>query len=464
MTIRSTARLLVIVVAMLVACGTTKGQKAKAKAEKTTALRLRDFADDINKRVQRCAAEVNAITGDPELKRTMIRWQIATLRLTQRSLHHPDPRWTLLELWAGLFRIRAYLERPDSTKDLGSDEHAIVRAAIDAMLLRMERRSATVLNEKQLDTLRDAAGQLAAANPLSDEELRRPATVFKISDNKNALALITNLPADIFSLGGGVKDTAMAVTEVAEVADRGVDGIESMPQMVRWQTQLLLMDLEQNESVKAMVANSTKVSDAVERVSKTVETLPAQLEDVVVRVAERVEKAQPELRETLKEGRGAVVEARGIVQDIGPILEKVEEQGPWLERTTANATEAGKAWEGAFHEIYLLANPPLDPNEPPPESSPPFDMKDYLQTAEWTTKAAVELRATVVEVRGIIDGEGLDRRVEQVDTTTNKVLDAASAQVRALIDTIAWRAGALIVLFFALLAGYRMFATRLARP
>ena len=62
MTIRWNAALLLILVAALAACGTTKTQKSKAKEEKTTSLRLRDFADEINKRVQMCAAEVNAST------------------------------------------------------------------------------------------------------------------------------------------------------------------------------------------------------------------------------------------------------------------------------------------------------------------------------------------------------------------------------------------------------------------
>ena len=90
-------------------------------------------------------------------------------------------------------------------------------------------------------------------------------------------------------------------------------------------------------------------------------------------------------------------------------------------------------------------------------------MKDLAKTAEWTTKAAVELRATVEDVRGIIDGEGLDKRLDQVDSTAQKTLDLTSTHVAALINTITWRAALLILLFFGLLTGYRFFATRVTK-
>jgi len=450
------------------ACGTSSLQKKKVEREESAKLQLRDLADQINQRVQRSAADVAEAAAEDgsdnrELRRALIRWQIATLRATQRALHYPDPRWTVVEMWSGILRVQTFLKTEDAIKVLGKRGVEIVSKNIDGLHRRILLRASTVLTEKQVTALQNAAVQVAAAHPISDDELMHPGEGLRVTGDGNALELIAGLPSELFSLGGGVKDTAMAVSDVAKVAGRGVDGIETMPQMVRWQTELLLMELDENTTVKGLTENADRITSVAEKIGRTVETLPAEIEQAVTRILQEFERSQPEFRATLTEGRGAIDQARGAIQDVGPVLDKVREQGLWIEKTAVHATEAGTAWEGVFRELNLMVNPPLDPDAPPPEPSPPFDMKDLASTAEWTTKAAVELRATVADVRGMIDGDGLDKRLEQVDSTAKGTLDLTSAHATALINTITWRAAALIALFFVLLFGYRMFSVRTAR-
>jgi hypothetical protein len=462
-----------LIVLVVAACGTSSLQKKKVQREESAKLQLRDFADQINRRVQRCASDVleaaeedaraNNQKVNRELRRALIRWQVATLRWTQRALHYPDARWCVVEMWSGIFRVQAYLKTPEATRLIGERGVAIIAEHFRSLEQRIELRTAAVLTDSQRKALRDASQQLAASHPISDDELLHPGQGMRMTDDGGALALIAGLPSELFSIGGGVKDTAMAVYDVAKVADRGVDGIESMPQMVRWETELLLMHVEENETVMSLTANADRFADVAERIGRTVETLPAEIEKAVTRIVSKFETTQPEFRATLTEGRGAITEARGAIQDVGPVVDKVAEQGPWIEKTATSATEAGAAWEGVFRELNLLVHPPLDPDAPPPEPSPPFDMKDLASTAEYTNKAAVELRAAVADVRGIIDGDGLDQRLQQVDTTTRNTLDLTSEHATALINTITWRAAGLIVLFFALLAGYRVIVTRSAK-
>jgi hypothetical protein len=130
---------------------------------------------------------------------------------------------------------------------------------------------------------------------------------------------------------------------------------------------------------------------------------------------------------------------------------------------SANTKDAGQAWERAFEQLNLLANPPVDPNAPPKPDAPPFDIKDAAKTAEWATKAAGEVKETVVELRQIVEGEGIDQRLAQIDTTTQSALDRTVARAEDLIDRLMSRAIIVIVVFFVALLGYRFAAVLVPR-
>jgi hypothetical protein len=75
-----------------------------------------------------------------------------------------------------------------------------------------------------------------------------------------------------------------------------------------------------------------------------------------------------------------------------------------------------------------------------------MDFKDLATTAEYATKAAEEVHATVVELRAMLEGEGLTR----VGATTNSA-----------IGRLTWSLVIVIVVFFATLVGYRFVAARI---
>jgi hypothetical protein len=281
-------------------------------------------------------------------------------------------------------------------------------------------------------------------------------------DRDAMFGTLMSVPAGIFSVGGGTKDIAQSVSEVAASADRSVEAVDSLPLNVRLQTELLLFHLEEDDTVQTLLGDLSRVSNTLANVGATVESVPDRVESTIAKTIREVEAVQPELRRTLTEGRGIATEVRAAVQDATTTVDTIGREG-WVERTSANAAAAGDAWKGAFEQINLLANPPRDPDAPPPEPSPPFDLKDAAATAEWATKAAQEVRGTVVEVRSIIDGEGLDQRLRQIDSTTRSALDESTARLGSLLDKATLRGVLLIAVFFAGLLGYRFAVTRIPR-
>ena len=273
---------------------------------------------------------------------------------------------------------------------------------------------------------------------------------------------VMSVPAEIFAVGGGTKDIAQSVSEVAGAANRGVNSIDTLPLNARLQTELLLFRLDEDPAVQKLLSDISRVSKAIADAGMTVNDLPDRVESTVARTIREAESTQPEFRKTLAEGREVVSEARAAVDKAGSTIDKLGEEG-WVERTTANAVAAGDAWKGAFEQINLLANPPRDPDAPPPEPAPPFDIKDAARTAEWATKAAQEVRGTVVEARGILEGDRLDERIRQFDATTRSALEGTASLAGGLLYRATFCAALLIVFFFAALFGYRYLVARTPR-
>jgi hypothetical protein len=440
----------------LLACATTKREEKAAKREEAVVIGLASLCDDINAGVQGAAREISLRTDDRELRRKMIVWQLRTMQACRRALQLPDPRWAFLDLWTLTYQTKLFVEEGAGQKLLGPLAPIAIEA-LEEVLGRIKASAEAVLPSNRLSQITEAARLWAERNPIEDDTISaRPSPS---RDTTGVFDAILGVPAGVFSFGGGVKETAQAVEDVARVANHAVGAVEALPQTVRWQSELFLFTLAEDQTVRGLVKNADDASDAVVRVANTVEKLPNRVKETI----RDVEAVQPEFRKTLAEGRGVVELAQATVERAGENIDKLQETFPSVERTSANAKEAGQAWEGAFAQLNLLVHPPKDPNEPPRPPAPPFDIKEAARTAEWATKAAGEVKETVIELRRIVEGQGLDERLAQVDSTTQTALDRTVARAEDLIDRLTWRAMIVIVVFFVALLGYRFAAVLVPR-
>jgi len=460
---RSKIVLSVAAVILLGACGTTRIQKQKATKAETAQIGMAGLAADINRHVQGAARDITARTEDREVKRIMIRWQIGTMDGCRRALQLSDPRWSFVNLWTMIYQTKR-LAASGAVEELNAEQLKRIDTALDELQEMLKARALTVLSNKQLDDVVAAVKKWADKNPYTDTSMSGVAGPTDFDDDTMVENALLAVPDSVFSLGGGVKDTAHGISDVAVAATKVGSVVESLPWSVRWQTELLLYNIEEYETTKQLRRNLEEISQSVATVSTRVDALPKDLQRTVTQAAEEVERMQPELRATLKEGRGVVDQAKATIQEANTALDKVQETGIWVEKTAAHATEAGKAWEGAVEQVNLLVAQFDEPADAPPsEPSPPFDMKDLARTAEEAAKTAEGLRATVVELRAIVEGDGLDKRLEQVNATTQSTLDQTTGAASMLINTITLRGAMLIVLFFLSLFGYRIAAAQLIR-
>jgi hypothetical protein len=100
-----------------------------------------------------------------------------------------------------------------------------------------------------------------------------------------------------------------------------------------------------------------------------------------------------------------------------------------------------------------LAPDAKDPSKP----SHPFDIREYTASLGEALKA-------LHEMRGLLESPAWTARVEEVNRAAQVRVTHASGEAQRFVDVIFWRAVALIVLTFVLMAAYRAIPRRSASP
>jgi len=233
----------------------------------------------------------------------------------------------------------------------------------------------------------------------------------------------------------GLSDTALAVQNFSDEVSRVRTEMSYMPSALRWNTQLLLMELEEKVNLAGMAAGVAQVGASAESLAATAKALPQDLRAQLTTFAEELGKPQSQLQATMREANTTLETSQKTAQ-------AVEAMGRTLTGT----------FEG-FTKVMATFEPDPDAAPTPPgEEGPPFDINDYGRTAEKVTETAKALNALLSEA------DGLSNRQQPP-----ALLVDMEATARAIVDRAALAAGAL-VLFTAVVAfGYRLAVSRLKR-
>lgn len=181
----------------------------------------------------------------------------------------------------------------------------------------------------------------------------------------------SSLPSSVFALLdmdplAGLDPATRELTETRLFAERALFMGQRLPQLIEWQMELLALRAIDIPEVTSIVRNGSELASASERVSKSLESLPAFLSSE----REKVLKAFTQERE-------------GLVN-----LAQASKE------SFAEGTEMAKATDQAFKTydglMQRIQDWPSDPN------SPPFDIRDWA-------KAASEIRQMSTEAQSLLN-------------------------------------------------------------
>jgi hypothetical protein len=367
--------------------------------------------------VATAADEIQDATKSRRIRKNALLWRLRLVPVAQRAAYAEDPRVGYIRALQIAVLQRRYFETGDG-RDLFGPQQSI---AIDVSK-KLEDQAIEIgdrfLKKAELARVVAEVNSNAEKYPIQGREfsLQRAISGTLQLQESDLISSVLSIPLAPFRALEGVDSGAQAIREFNVTARRFTDVAAQLPEQIRGELELFMYDFEDRETVEQSLAAFQTLSASAERASHTVAQLPE------------------DLRETL---RLSLEDSKSTVSKLTDAVEKLRQlMGP-LDDTAKNLREGSVAWREVIGS--------WEQRNSDPTPGPPFDIREWGQTANSIGNAALELRGLAGDASGL------------------EPSDALTAALDREVDRIFWRAAVLIALFFGGLIVYRVIATLLAR-
>jgi hypothetical protein len=436
----------VLVAVVVVGGGCQDGQRAtksRTGAERLISdasadqlrLALIGFSDRFATKVSAAASDMAWQTDDRRLRELTLRWRMRTIPTMRQLVFLQDPRLALLDVWILTVQMSDYAEFSDPASSFG----AFQDVAIDVCKTLEEYVAAIAsefVAEDHFEEAREAVEAFARANPIR----RGFASEQLDAADRNAARRTSGL-GDILTIPlSGVSESATALDRIASVAAVFTELIDDLPQYVRWQAELLLIELDSMSAVTQARDDFERLSASVATIAESTKSLPAELREQVSLALDDLDEKQEGLQTTVRDLESAIAKATDLVVRTGEVSSEMT--------GTAQALESVVLALHALPEAFKSENPdPLRRR---------FDITDYTAAAEAIGVAVREMRSLTDD----LEAGKLTGAFAGFDDTSRTSIDHATGQMETLIDRLTFRGFLIVGVLLAGLFAYGMVFVR----
>ena len=383
------------------------------------------FSGRFDSVVGNAANRIRAETTDSELRRTALLWEIQLVPLVQEAAFATDAKTAFVAVGSVTLMQRKFLTEGDGRTVFGEHQPIAVAAATE---LEEDFWSigALFLDEAEIAKLQEDIDTYVAGRNITGRDFTVTSVRRRVRQVQECgrFDWVVDLPMSPFRALEGVGTGANAIQDFNETAQEFARIVEGLPEQLRWQAQLLLYDIESRESLAVALETFQSVAESARELALVDE-----------RLADSIEGLLDDTEDALGELNRALLTAQGMVEP--------------LRLTAEQVNLAGVSWGKLFGRD----------GERDPDGRP-FDIREWEAAARGIGEAAVEMRALAAELGSLGESRALEASLAHVDSAVS----SAEAGGRGVVDHAAWRALQLLLVFFGLLLGYRLVASRLAAP
>jgi len=377
------------------------------------------------------ASDIAADTENRTVREQTLRWKLRVLSATQAILREPDPRLAFLFSW--LLAEEGFYAATEGSRRTAYGPHQprvvelLGRTRDDLIALGYKHFDPAAIDQAR-DDMRDLASHSVLARWRLSGSTTAPSALTAQRGRRNDLGTLLSIPMSPFTGLQGVAGTPGAISDASDVvAEIGVV-IRDLPERARWNAELLLYELDKLPSIAALQRDVDQLNTSVAKVAARVDAWPTDLRSLL----DEAEAAQPELRRTLAELRTTTEQLNTLAASINTMSGSVR---------------------GAAAQINTMIGRERKPGDAPPASKPtaanddPVTIGRLIELSEKITLAVEALRGLTGELEGPI---------AELDDASNRTVDRAAADLRAMLDAAAWRLAGIVMLAFVLAVIYRL--------
>jgi len=437
---------LVIMPLLMCSCNQNQvpGQIAVSRSAQISKEELRELLNNFEEfataTVAQARSQLDELQPDFKTRKMSLIHRTRFRQALNTMLERDDPIEAFIETWALSIRITDHFKDGEGKNIFGEHQHIAVTSS-EKLQTEIERIGKIFLKNKTYVETQSKINKFAQTNPITGNFSNTILFVTKIKPGEQRLFDdVVSMPLAPFKAMTGVDRTASAIYGLRDSADRIADVAEELPESVRWQLLLLLMEMEETKVVKTFLESMSEFSQSSARIADSTEKLPEQMREQLSILVEEIDAKQASLQMTLDkaEKTAATVELS---------LAKADEVADSFGRTADSVNEAATAWDNAAEATNLALKEfsKMKPAAKDPNSKTSFNIKDYRDTVEAVAVTANELRTLTAEVREFVESDALTKYSLAVERSTNH---------------LAWRIVQLLLLVFVLALVYKIVVRR----
>jgi len=356
--------------------------------------------------------------GRPLAQAELLRWKIAVGTDICGIASGPNAVANLLDLTVLVTVTRAATEETAQTGEYGPSIEPLIAYCRSAET-EAWRMAGSILNEKQLTELRDAIEAWRRQNPQPENILATRAVSF----TKQLAPLEESSrekPGSIFGLLrldplAGLDPATREIAQSRLLAERALFVTQKMPQLLRWQMELLALNALSGPVVQDLVSNTTQLSAAVERISLTTAQLPAQVDRQREEIFKALDAQEAKLTPLVAEVRQALGNGREMSDSLHITIGSMD----------------------ALMKRFGVGEP--TPGGSPEAPGEPFRIQDYTESAAQFEATARQLTELLRGVDQALASPNLTKLtagivpvVQEAKTSSKEVVDYVFTRVLLL--------------------------------
>jgi hypothetical protein len=406
----------------------TTGQFSKEELRE----QLDKFREFFKATLRQVANELNERVPGTRTERTTLQMRARMVQGINAMLDNDDSIVAFVETWALCTRFRMYLEEGEGSALFG-DAHQIALAGSKRLEAEMQRVGYIFLKEDVFEATRKNVTEFAHNNPIRSAFSNVIVYATDVQKGQpNPFLSVLKIPMSPFRAMEGVDRTASAIYQFSDTAESFSKIVAELPESSRWQLQLLLLDLEETNMTKSFLNSLSQLSESSVRLEKTVEELPERLAEQLTQFIEDVDKKQANLQQTLQQ-----TEKTSLA--LNNTLEKLDQTVGSFNDVAKDVTITAQAWENAAKATREVVEEFSKARPSPQKEESSFDIKDYRDTAEQTSRAANDIKVLLAEMKDLLE----------------------SGRYNSMMNGLLLRAAGLVVLIFVLTVLYRVISIHL---
>ena len=211
--------------------------------------------------IETAADRVISESHSSAARRQALVWKAEAIPVMQTSLLNPDPVAAVLDTWAFIFQMTAYMELPASKQRMGKS-YPVVVDALRNMESEMERLILTAAPAANVADLRQRVAGWAEAHPIQASLTGRqsvdPDVIQKVGQSN------LGIKTSIKTLAEGLGDLTVRMDSYNAY----------LPKQARWQAELLLTDFKHDPQISNALLNIAVLSDSAREATSSIDRMP----------------------------------------------------------------------------------------------------------------------------------------------------------------------------------------------